>query len=141
LALWARARGLSIDSLLAAAQKSGRFDLPGLPSAYAGIPDDFLGEWDDKKPYALTFPMRFIGPPSVAEAQEGRTNTFETYSSSLAPTTAAFLPDAFKDRIVLLGTGFHDSDKFRTPFYNSSPATVENSQAAATYGWMYGVEL
>src|SRR5690606_9999946 len=31
LALWAHARGLDVDSLLAAALRTGRIDLPGLP--------------------------------------------------------------------------------------------------------------
>lgn len=141
LALWARARGFGVDSLLGAARQAGRFDLPGLPDAYAGIPQGFLDDWDERQGFALTFPLRYIGPPSVAEAQAGRTNTFETYSAGLAATTAAFMPEVFRDRIVLLGTGFHDSDKFRTPFYNSRPSVIEGSQATGTYGWMYGVEV
>jgi adenylate cyclase len=137
LALWARARGVRVDSLLGAAKASGRLELPGLPARDAALPADFLGPWSQSKSgLARTFPLRFIGPPSVAEAQEGRTNTFPTYSGSVAAVTAQFLPDAFKDKIVLLGTGFHDSDKFRTPFYADSPAP-----GAPTYGWMFGVEL
>jgi class 3 adenylate cyclase/CHASE2 domain-containing sensor protein len=141
LALWAHARGVDVDSLLAAATRTGRLELPGLPSANAEIPEGFLTSWQAGNAYALPFPLRFIGPPSVAEMQEGRTNTFETFSGGLAAVTATFLPDAFKDRVVLLGTGFHDSDKFRTPYYNQSPAVPEGSAAAATYGWMYGVEV
>ena len=136
LALWARARDVSVDSVLRATEATGRLDLPGLPAAYGTLPDEFLGPWREGNPYALPFPLRFIGPPSVAELQPGRTNTFQTYSGSLAATTAAFLPDAFRDRIVLLGTGFHDSDKFRTPFYNASPSGTEGEGSAGTYGWM-----
>ena len=141
LALWARARGVDETALLAEAAASGRLAVPGLPDAYATLPEGFLGPWRQGRGYALDFPLRFIGPPSVAELQEGRTNTFETYSGGFAAATAAFLPDAFRDRIVLLGNGFHDSDKFRTPFYNQSPGVTEGSGGAAAYGWMYGVEV
>jgi class 3 adenylate cyclase/CHASE2 domain-containing sensor protein len=141
LALWAQARGVDVDSLLAAAKQTGRVELPGLPAAYADLPEGFLTTWRAGQGYALTFPLRFIGPPSVAEMQEGRANTFETFSGGLAAVTASFLPDAFKDRVVMLGTGFHDSDKFRTPYYLQSPEVPEGSPAAPTYAWMYGVEV
>ena len=141
LALWALARGVDSDSLLRAAQESGRLDLPGLPASYAKIPLDFLGPWREGQSYAITHPLRFVGPPSVAQLEQGRTNTFETHSGSVAAITATFLPEAFRDRVVLLGTGFHDSDKFRTPFYSQSPAVTEGNAVAAPFGWMYGVEV
>ena len=42
----------------------------------------------------------------------------------------------FKDKIVLMGTGFHDSDRFRSPFYDARPVNGKD-----IYGWTYGVEI
>jgi adenylate cyclase len=128
LALWGMARGVDVRALLDEAQASGTLDVPGLPSPSARLDPDLLGPWENDGQFSAIFPLRFIGPPSVALVAEGRTNTFETHSGSVAAITASFLPEAFRDKVVLLGSGFHDSDKFRTPFYEE-------------YDWMYGVEI
>ena len=53
-----------------------------------------------------------------------------------------FLPEYFQDKIVLLGTGFHDSDKFRTPFYPYEPIPDSvSTEHPEPYGWMFGVEI
>src|SRR5690606_30176277 len=58
-ALWARARGIDLDSLMAAAAAAGRLELPGLPDRWAVLPPGFLGPWREGGQYALTFPLRF----------------------------------------------------------------------------------
>ena len=62
-------------------------------------------------------------------------------SATLVPTVAMFTPDLFKGKIVLMGTGFHDSDKFRTPFYGQQAPPDSAGGTPGTYGWMYGVEI
>lgn len=123
LALFARAQGLALDSLLAAAQQSGTLTIPGLPAQYAALP---------RQDASQAKPVLFVGPPSRTDAEDG---SFPTTSGALAPALASFSPEFFRDRVVLLGSGFHADDRFRTPFYNYRRA---NGQLA---GWMYGVEI
>jgi adenylate cyclase len=83
-----------------------------------------------------------------AEAPPG---TFPASASGTVADLALFLPELFRDKIVLLGTGFHAEDRFRTPFFSHRapaawPADGESDGAAGTaegepYGWMYGVEI
>lgn len=121
LALYAKSKGLRMDSMLAAAEQSGRLELPGLPARFAGLPSA-----DDP---VRRKPILFMGPPSRAGRDDG---AFRVYSSSwiaFAP------PDWFRDKIVLLGTGFHAEDRFRGPFYDAPDST------GVIYGWIYGIEV
>jgi class 3 adenylate cyclase/CHASE2 domain-containing sensor protein len=136
LALYSHFRGLSADSLTRAAVGTGRIDLPGLPRAFGRIP----GEWSEagapeSEGAIVPFRIRYVGPPSVADA-EGPPGTFQASASGTVPDLASFLPDLFRDKIVMLGTGFHEQDRFRTPFYAHRPAG-----GGDPYGWMYGVEV
>ncbi len=138
LALFAHARGLDLDSLLTAAWRTGRLSLPGLPEAWGHIPAHWYGE-RPRGGFALPFPIRFNGPPSRPDG-DPRAGTFAAYSASFVPVLASFSPEFFRGKIVLVGTGFHDSDKFRTPFYGAPlPGDGQGSMEAA--GWTYGVEV
>jgi len=129
LALYAHARGLDADALVDEALRSGRLAVDGLPEDHARPP----GGWPEGVgPIAWTFPIRFLGPPSRTDAEGG---TFPAFSASTVPTLATFTPEFFRDRIVLIGTGFHDSDKFRSPFYDVP--TPKGDLA----GWTFGVEV
>jgi len=143
LALYAHSQGISMGPLLDEARAGGRLVLPGLPAAVGEVPE----EWRAGEPSTvdrLSFPVRYLGPrsnPEWADA-EGVSGTFPAYSASFTPTLAMFTPEFFRDRIVLLGTGFHDSDKFRTPFYDVPlPASLVAEGGAASYGWTFGVEV
>ncbi|MEQ1856576.1 MAG: adenylate/guanylate cyclase domain-containing protein [Longimicrobiales bacterium] len=135
LALYAHFRGLSADSILRAASDAGRIDLPGLPASVGGIPQGWLSDLPQTEGAIVPFRIRYVGPPSVADA-EGLPGTFQASASGTVPDLATFLPELFRDKIVLLGTGFHEQDRFRTPFYGYRAAN-----AGEPYGWMYGVEV
>lgn len=137
LALYAHANGVDSDSLLAAAQASGRIDLPGLPPRVGRI-DRSLGE--DGRASLVPFRIRFVGPPSSTDATD-QAGTFTALASSSVSALTLFMPEQFEDRIVILGTGFHPEDRFRTPFYGWAPAPSETLPEPDPYGWMYGVEV
>lgn len=159
LALYALSRGLDLDSLLAASWESGRVALPGLPAPLGRIPEG----WRSGGPVPLeeavvSIPIAFQGPPShVAVEGRGEVRTFDAFAAAEVPLLASFSPEFFQDRIVLLGTGFHDSDKFRTPFRGfrevegagaggsmagaaSGPA-ADQAPTADPYQWTFGVEV
>lgn len=144
LALYARARGLDVDSLLRAGRAAGRVALPGMPPSLGHVPEAWFTRDAHGDDAVLSFPIRFVGPPSH-HAVEGRTDagTFPAFSAADVPVLAAFTPDLFRDRVVLLGTGFHDSDRFRTPFQGVRP--VEGADVllpgADAFQWTYGVEV
>ncbi|HET9947581.1 MAG TPA: adenylate/guanylate cyclase domain-containing protein [Longimicrobiales bacterium] len=148
LALWAHARGLDADSILRAALREGRIDLPGLPEGVGRVPEAWRaggGHAGDgaAEGAIVPFRIRYVGPPSSVEA-DAPPGTFQASASGTLPETAALLPDLFRDRIVLIGTGFHEQDRFRTPFYSYLPPVADGADAAAPrepYGWMYGVEV
>jgi adenylate cyclase len=71
----------------------------------------------------------------VADA-DGPQGTFQASASGTVPDLAAFMGNLFRDKVVLLGTGFHEQDRFRTPFYSFRP-----EGGGEPYGWMYGVEV
>ena len=144
LALYAQANGLDVDSLMDAAWAAGELSLPGLPRAYGEVPPTWLDGTAPPDQNILSFPVRFVGPPShtaVLAAEER--GTFPAYASSVVPLVAPFTPDAFQGRLVLLGTGFHDSDKFRTPFSGYRPPGTDAAMVSAetAYDWTYGVEI
>ena len=141
LALYAHARGLDADSLLAQGLQSGRIDLPGLPGAWGEIPEAWHNE-EAGSGFAVSFPIRFSGPPTRAGAEDAAAGTFTVFSASMVPILAPFTPEFFRDKIVLVGTGFHDSDKFRTPFYDARVLEDGSGESEARIaGWTYGVEV
>lgn len=119
LALYAHSRGIDIDSLMAAADSAGILDVAGLPAAYSRVPEDAATQ---------ALPIRFVGPPSRAGGSDG---AFMAVPASYA----AFFPALFADKIVLLGTGFHEQDRFRSPFYQHVDS------AGQMYGWTNGIEI
>lgn len=133
LALWTRSRGVDVDSLLVEAHRTGRLELPGLPRGVGRVPEDGS---------IVPFRVRYVGPPSSPDA-DAPPGTFPTFASGTVPLTASFAPELFRDRIVLVGTGFHDEDKFRTPFYGALPTGTPQTPAAQSgpHTWMFGVEL
>jgi len=133
LALYAHTRGLDLDSLLAASAAARRVSLPGLPSAVGRIPDAWFGG-DAPQGAIVPFRIRYVGPPSGVDA-DGPPGTFQASASGTAADLALLLPELFRDKTVLLGTGFHNEDRFRTPFFSYAAPTGE------PYGWMYGVEV
>jgi class 3 adenylate cyclase/CHASE2 domain-containing sensor protein len=130
LALYAVASGLDLDSLMRAAAAAGALSLPGLPARHARIED-----WG-----ASNLPILWGGPPSRPDREEG---TFLVYPAvavqglgmasgfERSPVLSAW----FGGRVVLLGSGFHDSERFRSPFYDHVYADGELA------GWTYGVEV
>ncbi len=153
LAVYAEARGLDLDSLLKATERGGRLDLPGLPAGAARLPETWARGPVSAEEYTLQFPVRFHGPPSRTESEHQTFRAFSGIPQELE-ALALFSPEFFRDKIVLLGTGFHDSDKFRTPFYEEAAEAggeytegagggrVDEGRATADYeGWMFGVEV
>ncbi len=139
LAVYAHSQGMDADSILDRAWSEGRLELPGLPEEHGRVPSGWrTGEAEAD--FALPFPLRFYGPPSQTVAPEGDApdeGTFRAYSASHVPVLADFLPDDFEDRIVLLGSGFHEEERFRSPFYDERRAGGEGG----IFGWTYGVEV
>ncbi len=139
LAVYAHSQGLDADSLLAASWEGGRVSLPFMPEELGRIPPSWL-RGDGGPEFALPFPLRFYGPPSSTQAAEGNgadRGTFRAYSASYVPVLAQFVPEDFEDRIVLLGSGFHQEEQFRSPFYDDRP----QGEDEGIYGWTYGVEV
>ncbi len=133
LALYAHARGLDIDAILRDAQRQGLIDIPGLPPSIGRLPKSWM-DGGEATSYAHPFTIRFVGPPSrPGEAEE---RAFPAFSASLVSAVAMFSPEYFRDKIVLMGTGFHESDRFRTPFYD-----LVRTDTGELHGWTYGVEV
>lgn len=134
LALYAMAKDIDLDSLMRVTQQQGELRIPDLPRVYAKLPVDAT----------QTYPILFEGPPSRTEViqdangKEVSDGAFKALSafavSQLAgiPGAAAFLD--VKDKVVLMGSGFHDSERYRTAFYDARRANGE------IFGWTYGVE-
>jgi class 3 adenylate cyclase/CHASE2 domain-containing sensor protein len=130
LALYAVMRGLDLDSLMAAAAASGRLDVAGIPSQYAAV----------HRGGATNLPILFGGPSSRPDREQGTFLVYPAVAVQGLGVAFGFEPnDAlaawFRDRAVLLGSGFHDSERFRTPFYDY---TFPDGEMA---GWTYGVEV
>lgn len=141
-ALWAHARGVDADSLLLQARRWGRIALPGLPMSLGRIPEQWFEEGAKASDMVATFPIRYVGPPSSANAADPA-GAFPATASSTVDVTAMLMPELFQDKIVLIGSGFHDSDKFRTPWFDQSLPddgwAREGDQRS--YQYMYGVEI
>jgi len=140
LALYAHARGLSVDSILDAAIEVGRIDLPGLPESLGKIDPGWFDGSEESSGVIVPFRLRYLGPPSSPDA-EAPPGTFTAVASGTLDSTALFFPEFFRDKIVLLGTGFHEHDRFRTPFYSYKPPAEPAAAPPEAYGWMYGVEV
>ena len=137
LSMYTHSRGLDADSLLSAARDEGRISLPGLPRAFGEVPSEWFEEEATAGSSIVPFRIHYVGPPSNVDA-DGPPGTFQASASGTVPDIALFLPDLFADKVVLLGTGFHGEDRFRTPFYSYTHA---EAGVAEPYGWMYGVEI
>jgi adenylate cyclase len=141
LALYAHAKGLDVDSLLLQTRRWGRIALPGLPSSLGDVPGSWWEEGTSSSSVVVPFPIRFVGPPSSADADDA-VGAFPASPSSTVDVTAMLMPEFFKDKIVLIGSGFHDSDKFRTPFFDHAPPPGWARKGdERPYGYMYGVEI
>lgn len=148
LATYAQSRQLDIDSLTASIAETGRLDLPGLPDAYAEVdPDNAVHNMG----------ILFAGPPSRparqdvgvagetsgtgAEADAGAFLAFPADGVSDLSELVALDPDlvadffGFSQKIVLVGSGYHPEEKFKTPFYSMPDG------AGKTFGWMFGTEV
>ena len=145
LALYAHFRGLDVEAMMAEAKATGRVALPGLPQGMGEVPGDWWRAGSAPETSAIAFPLRFVGPPSHVVQGDIEVGTFQAVASQSAVGLAYLNPDFFKDKIVLLGTGFHDSDKFRTPYYDLPYSVVAGADqsfpADARFDYMYGVEI
>lgn len=141
LAVYLHARGLDPDSLSEASRAQGRVRLAGLPPALGAVPAGWLDGTAAAEDVLIPFPLRYHGPPSSTRAEDPP-GTFPAVPSSTVDLAALLAPELFRDRIVLIGTGFHDSDKFRTPFFDLLPAADPGREGALLpYGYMFGVEV
>lgn len=138
LALYAYARALDVDSLLHDARVQGRVSLLGSPGV-GDVPADWFDGEVSSGNSIIPFRIRYVGPPSTVDA-EGPPGTFQASASGTVQDIALFLPELFRGKTVLLGSGFHNEDRFRTPFY-SYTHPVPGTDATEPYGWMYGVEV
>jgi class 3 adenylate cyclase/CHASE2 domain-containing sensor protein len=155
LSLYAHASGLSVDSILAAARASGRLALPGLPPNVGQVPRDWFDD-PNASGSVVPFRIRYMGPPSTVDVS--LPGTFQASASSMIegmivdlaansedPFLGEFyrgaLQELFQDKIVILGTGFHAEDRFRTPFFGFDFMPEDSSASGGTYEWMYGVEI
>jgi adenylate cyclase len=140
LALYAVYRGVDLDSMMQTARRTGRLELPGMPDEYRDVP----------RHGAMTFPIRFVGPPTkpgemAATDSAGNLTaegSFRAYASSVVQTLGALGPNEFlsamlKDNIVLMGSAFHDSERFRNAFYERKRDVTKTGEIT---GWLYGVE-
>ncbi len=147
LAVYARARGLDIDSLMTSIERQGRLELPGLPAEYGTLDEDVP---------VHNMRILFAGPPSRAarehvgmvagagtgaEAGQGAFLAFSSEAVQALDEVVAIDPGlvgdffGFAGNIALVGSGFHAEEKFRTPFY-SKP-----DPAGKIYGWTFGTEI
>jgi class 3 adenylate cyclase len=141
-ALWAHARGVDVDSLMDQARRQGRVALPGLPGDLGLVPERWFEEGAGAgHALVVAFPIRYVGPPSSADDSDP-VGAFPATASSLVDVTAMLMPELFQDKIVLIGSGFHDSDKFRTPhFRKAPPPDWAREGERQTYQHMFGVEI
>ena len=140
LSLYAHARGLDVDSILDSALRNGRLDLPGLPPQVGDVAEAGSTGGGAGANEIIPFRIRYIGPPSSADAED-QAGTFTAVTSFSVPLTTLLTPERFEDKIVLMGTGFHEHDRFRTPFHGFVPPADSTLPDPEPYGWMYGVEV
>jgi adenylate cyclase len=141
LAVYAVGNRINLDSLMKTAKTTGVLRLKGLPAQYSMVPARG----------AMTFPIRFVGPPSKpgesATTDSAGTvqaeNTFRAYPSSVIQMLGGmgksdFLTPWLGNNFVLLGSEFHDSERFRNAFYERKRELSKKGEVA---GWIYGVEV
>lgn len=123
LALYAMHTGLDLDSLVSAAATLGELHLPALPRGRTPL---IRGQ-------TAIAPLAFRGPPS----RPGRdTGAFTVLASSNVIEFADYIPEEwFAGRTVLIGSGFHSDDRFRTAFFGHTGAD------GIPAGWMFGAEV
>lgn len=145
LAVYAQTRGLDLDSLMTSIEEKGYLDLPELPPEYARVKEDEA---------VHNMKIVFAGPPSrprvetVDESGETRggdqePGAFRAFSSQdisdLSDLVAMGVDVGgtldLRDRAVMMGSGFHPEERFKTPFY------FEPDEVGAIKGWMYGTEV
>ena len=140
LALYAVHKGIDLNALMKEAARTGELNIKDLPDEYRRVPEHG----------AMEFPIRFIGPPSkpgemAATDSTGAVigeSTFRAYPSSVVQGLGAlgksdFLTSMLGGNIVLMGSAFHDSERFRNAYYERRR---EASKQGEIYGWLYGVE-
>lgn len=126
LSVWARAHGRNADTLVKRAIATGAIDVPTMPEALRRLPS---------RNSARPVPLLFRGLPSRPGREDG---AFPAFSGGMIRDLGAFTPpELFRDRIVLMGSGFHEEEKFRSPFYDANYPGEEGRPA----GWTYGVEV
>ena len=139
LALFAVSRGLDVDSMMRASVESGRLRLDGLPSQYGVVPAQG----------AMPFPIRFIGPPTkpgeevVTDSVVQEFGTFPAYPSSIISAlgmlgTSEGVTSLLGGRVVLMGSAFHEGERFRNAFYEKQ--RDDAGRKGEIFGWIYGVE-
>ena len=123
-ALYAVSRGMDVDSLMRAAEEQGFLELGSVPAEYARL--------DEDEP-VQNMPLLFVGPPSHHDDVGGAFIRYPSFELSLL---GEFAPrEWIEGKILLLGSGFHAEEKFRTPFYSEVRPNGES------FGWTYGVEV
>lgn len=140
LAMYAHARGLDLDSLLDAAWSRGRLELPGLPSRVGTLPASWTEGSADADDILVPFRIRFVGPPS-GTLDTDPPGTFQATGSSIASMLAMLEPERFADKIVLIGSGWHSEDRFRTPYFGYHADVATDGAEPPRYEWMYGIEI
>ncbi|HUH14079.1 MAG TPA: adenylate/guanylate cyclase domain-containing protein, partial [Longimicrobiales bacterium] len=125
--------GIDLPAALEAAQRTGRLQLADIPPSQGEL-----------RPGAAVhmMPLRYAGPPSAPDRSDG---AFTAVSSDAMASAGEYFDfavgeDFFRDKIVLIGSGYHYEDRFRTPYYNEE-LPGSGGEAADRYGWMYGVEV
>ena len=84
-----------------------------------------------------TFPILYEGPPSRTDRDDGAFRAMSGFAlQQLAQNSPAALSFAgLQGKVVILGSGFHESERFRTPFYSATDST------GTIDGWTYGPEI
>ena len=151
VALWAKRQGLDLDSMLTVWRAEREVSLPGLPAEYGRIPDDWFTAEQDVQGAVLPLPIRFVGPSSVpAIEEEAPTQTFQAVSAGFLRFQLMLQPNLYRGKTVLLGSGWHDQERFQTPFsgyketvLRPDPATGDSVPVVLddAFQWTYGVEI
>lgn len=135
---WRSERGASSGA--EASSDPGRTSEPGEASAPVEVSESAepSGARRTSREAIVPFRILYHGPPS-GTLDTDPPGTFTALGSSTAPLLASLDPAVFRDKIVILGTGFHAEDRFRTPFYGYS--VRDDRGDVDEYDWMYGVEI
>jgi class 3 adenylate cyclase/CHASE2 domain-containing sensor protein len=148
LATYAQARGLDMDSLMASIEETGRLGLPGLPDAYGRLRQGvdvhnmrILFAGSPSRPEREEVDQAGARSGTGAEAGTGAFRAFAAEAVEAMSEIVAISPDlvgdfyGFDGNVVMVGSGFHAEEKFKTPFYDRPDETGRIA------GWMFGVEV